>query len=227
MTETTTRERLLDEAERLFSERGFEGVSVREIAAAAEANVAAVNYHFQGKESLYHAVLERRVLPKRDKLLAGLDRVEAEPTDDPMARLELLFRSFICTHLDDALRGPGGARGLRILSREMSDPRQGAHVVVRGLIQPVRERIGALMAELLPELGPREHQLLMGSVIGQVIYFAMNWHNMKAHQEIECDGCAPLPAIADDLETYITTVIDHVTRFAVAGAEAMRKEAEA
>ena len=182
MSDTKTRDRLLDEAEILFSERGYEAVTIRDIAAAAEANLAAVNYHFHGKEALYHEVLRRRVVPKRDMLLADLDGVAAEP--DRQLKLEHLFRAFICVHLDDALRSRGGEKGMRLLSREMSDPRQGAHVVVRELIQPVRARVLGLMGELLPELGDREHQLLMGTLAGQVIHFAMNWHNMKAHAAI-------------------------------------------
>ena len=48
-----TKQRLLDAAEVLFAEKGFDGVSIRELAAAADVNVAAVNYHFQGKQNLY------------------------------------------------------------------------------------------------------------------------------------------------------------------------------
>ena len=50
-------ERLLDAAEALFAERGFEAVSLRDITLEAGANVAAVNYHFGGKENLIGAVL--------------------------------------------------------------------------------------------------------------------------------------------------------------------------
>jgi AcrR family transcriptional regulator len=226
MSEPSTRDRLLDEAEALFADRGYEGVSVREIATAAEANLAAVNYHFQGKENLYHEVLRRRIVPKRNMLVEALERVEGETDAD--LKLELLFRSFISVHLDDALRGSRGADGLRLLSREMGDPRHGAHIVLKELIGPVRDRVLGLMEDLLPELDLRKRQLLMGSVVSQVIYFAMNWHNLQANTErFGSVSCAPMPAIADDLETYITTVIDHVTTIAVAGAEAMRKEAGA
>jgi len=56
-----TRDRLLEEAEPLFAERGFEATSVRDITAAAGANLAAVNYHFGGKDKLYREVFRRRL----------------------------------------------------------------------------------------------------------------------------------------------------------------------
>jgi AcrR family transcriptional regulator len=223
MSEAKTKDRLLDEAERLFAEKGYEDVSVREIAAASNANLAAINYHFQGKENLYNEVLRRRITPKRDRLLAALD--EVENLDSSPDQLEQLFRAFVSVHLEDALRGPGGAQGIRIMSREMSDPRHGAQVILQELIEPVRGRVFAILATLTPELDQRGLVLLMGSVVGQVIHFAMNWHNMKAHAPAHGSACAPLPRIADDLESYINIVIEHVTRFALAGAEAMRKEA--
>ncbi len=53
-----TRERLLGEALRLFAERGYAGVGIRDVAAAAETNIAAIAFHFSGKEGLYGAVIE-------------------------------------------------------------------------------------------------------------------------------------------------------------------------
>src|SRR5258708_38675381 len=52
-----TRSRLLNAAARLFAERGFAKVTVRDICKKARANVAAVNYHFGGKDGLYRAVM--------------------------------------------------------------------------------------------------------------------------------------------------------------------------
>lgn len=52
------RERLLDAGLKLFAEKGLDGVSVREIAKAANLNVSLVSYYFGGKEGLYEALLE-------------------------------------------------------------------------------------------------------------------------------------------------------------------------
>jgi hypothetical protein len=56
-----TRERILDVAERLFMENGYEATSMRTITSAAEVNLAAVNYHFGSKEALLCEVFRRRL----------------------------------------------------------------------------------------------------------------------------------------------------------------------
>ena len=56
-----TRARLLNAAARLFAERGFAKVTVRDICKKARANVAAVNYHFGGKDGLYRAVMRMAI----------------------------------------------------------------------------------------------------------------------------------------------------------------------
>ena len=53
----STRQRLIDVAAKLFAERGFHGVSIRDITSAAEANLGAVTYHFGPKENLFTQVI--------------------------------------------------------------------------------------------------------------------------------------------------------------------------
>ena len=59
------RERLLDEAEALFSEKGYNAVTVREISAAADCNLASINYYFGNKKNLYLEVFRERWVPGR------------------------------------------------------------------------------------------------------------------------------------------------------------------
>lgn len=60
------RDRLLDSAEQLFADRGYFGVSVRDITDHAGTRLAAVSEQFGGKEGLFHAVLIRRIRPLND-----------------------------------------------------------------------------------------------------------------------------------------------------------------
>src|SRR5512145_1863051 len=71
--EDGTRERILRTAERLFAERGFNGVSVRELAAAAQANIASIGYHFDSKEGLLSEVYRRHCEPMIAERLRGLE----------------------------------------------------------------------------------------------------------------------------------------------------------
>jgi AcrR family transcriptional regulator len=73
-----TRERILDTAEQLFALEGPAAVTLRSIAAAAQVNVAAVNYHFGSKDKLFEEMFLRRIAPLNEKRLAGLaERSEA------------------------------------------------------------------------------------------------------------------------------------------------------
>ncbi|MFW5829861.1 MAG: TetR family transcriptional regulator, partial [Planctomycetota bacterium] len=68
----TTRERLLDAAEACFAEIGFHAASVRMITERAGANLAAVHYHFGGKNGLIEAVITRRIGPVQAERLRRL-----------------------------------------------------------------------------------------------------------------------------------------------------------
>ena len=81
-----TKERLLDAAEALFMEHGFEATSLRLITAAAEVNLAAVNYHFGSKEELFQAILTRRLDPMNQKRVDLLTDMERRHAPAPVGR---------------------------------------------------------------------------------------------------------------------------------------------
>lgn len=73
-----TKARILDAAEDLFIEHGFEAMSMRQITSRAAVNLAAVNYHFGSKEALIHAMLSRRLDQLNQERLGILDRFDAQ-----------------------------------------------------------------------------------------------------------------------------------------------------
>jgi AcrR family transcriptional regulator len=86
----TTKTRLLDTAERLFAQHGIEATSLRIITREAGVNLAAVNYHFQSKEALLHAVIGRRLDPVNQRRLAMLDACEAAAGNGPLPPHQVL-----------------------------------------------------------------------------------------------------------------------------------------
>ena len=74
--EKDTKERLLSAALELFAESGFDGVSLRDLTAAAGANLGAVGYHFGSKDGLIEAVFERLATPVNQSRLAHLEAYE-------------------------------------------------------------------------------------------------------------------------------------------------------
>ena len=93
-----TKERLLDAAETLFGDRGVAAVSVRDITAAAGANIAAVNYHFGSKDGLLQAVINRRMEPLNAERLRLLDLVESAAGDAPPT-VEGVLHAFVVQNL--------------------------------------------------------------------------------------------------------------------------------
>jgi AcrR family transcriptional regulator len=79
-----TRDRLLDAAEKLFAERGFDGASMRALTQAAGVSVSAANYHFGSKEALLRATPLRRVEPLNRRRLECLDEVERDAVGQPL-----------------------------------------------------------------------------------------------------------------------------------------------
>jgi AcrR family transcriptional regulator len=93
------REQLLDAAERLFAERGYNGVSTRQIAELAKVNLGSIPYYFGNKENLLKEVIKRRALPELEDRAAGVLKVlDAVGDGTPrivyvlMADLEPVFR---------------------------------------------------------------------------------------------------------------------------------------
>src|SRR5881397_2569423 len=80
-----TKLRILDTAESLFMEHGFEATSLRSITAAADVNLAAVNYHFGSKEELFQAVLTRRLDPMNQERVDLLTEFERRAAPGPVA----------------------------------------------------------------------------------------------------------------------------------------------
>jgi AcrR family transcriptional regulator len=114
-----TRTRLLDAALDLLAERGEDGVSLRELTAAAQANVAAVSYHFGSLQSLYDAAIEYAL----ERYLAA--QAEAVAALEPEASLEELAAAFARPMVGALAVGGRDLDVIRIVARAGIDPPQG------------------------------------------------------------------------------------------------------
>ncbi len=120
-----TRDRILDAAERLFAEQGFYVTTLRAITQAADANLAAVNYHFGSKQALVIAVFQRRLDELSADRLARLDQAHARH-DPPV--LEDVLDAFVYPAM--ALMGEreaGGHRFMQLLMRAYADHDEALH----------------------------------------------------------------------------------------------------
>jgi AcrR family transcriptional regulator len=90
-----TRERLLNAAEQLFAEHGVSGTTLRALTKAANVNLAAVHYHFGGKEGLLDAVVERRATPMNQERLRELYELERSAGEGTPAVEDILSAFFL------------------------------------------------------------------------------------------------------------------------------------
>jgi len=117
-----TQNRVLDAAERLFAEQGFEGASIRAIVDAANVNLAAVHYHFKSKEALLEAVLLRRISVINEARLKSLDAAEAAAAPNAPS-VEAVVRAFIIPTVECAQRDETGATFVQLMSRMFTEPK--------------------------------------------------------------------------------------------------------
>jgi AcrR family transcriptional regulator len=98
-----TKQKILDTAERLFGERGYDATSLRQIIAEAGVNLAAVHYHFGSKEELLDEVVVRRVGPINAARMANLDLLEAAGGSPAV---EKVLEAFLLPTAEAANRNP-------------------------------------------------------------------------------------------------------------------------
>lgn len=169
-----SRARIVEAAGRLFADRGFNGVSVRELAKRAGVNAAAINYHFGGKEGLYHAVL-RQLIDDTEPMFAPMvvrlrdGVVDADGDRDALVEIAAaLFRGLLGSILASAnLRWQ-----IPILLREAQQPSSGFAMLVKERINPVHDAIAELVGAATG-YDPKspEARLITANIMGQCMSF--------------------------------------------------------
>ena len=157
MTETgtsiSTKDRILNTAERLFAHHGFEATSLRAITAEAGVNIAAVNYHFQSKDALIAAVLARRIAPINAERLAMLDRCEKAAGDEP-PRLECVLDAFVRPVLE--IRKSQAKNFCPLMGRVFTEPGGFVESFFNEHMKEVARRFTEALHRAVPELSREE-----------------------------------------------------------------------
>jgi len=163
-----TRIRLLEAAEDVFAERGYEAATTREICQRAGVrNVGAVNYYFQGKERLYAEAVKYA--------MRTCARGAPFPDWPPGTRPAQKLRDFVRTMMARMLEIPKEA-SMTLMTREMTRVTPSAVTVeaVEENIRPIANVLVGVLGELLPDV-PFERRVLVGfSIIGQCLYYRQN-----------------------------------------------------
>ena len=155
MSKTDTKTRILDTAERLFAQKGFDAVSLRNIIASAKVNLAAVHYHFGSKQALVHAVIARRLRPINGERLAKLAEGRAKAGRRPMKLervLECLFLPLFRVQADPKV-GPAFSR---LIGRVLFDRNANLQKFMMSELAEVIPQFSAALDAALPGLAKEE-----------------------------------------------------------------------
>jgi len=204
------REHLLDVAEGLFCEKGFAGTSVRDITSRARCNVAAVNYHFGGKEKLYYEVFYRHMHTLRDIRIASIKRVMSQGEGE--VTLEQLLHAFAMAFIELLLDKSKGRRFMKLMVREMLDPYLPKKMFVEEVGRPTLSALGEAMAKTCPGLGQKETVMSILSVIGQLIHTIYLSEIFNAEEDLGLQ----MPNLAE--------MVEHIVAFSAGGILAVAEE---
>ena len=202
--------KLLEAAAEIFSEKGFRDATIAEICQRAGANIAAVNYHFGSKETLYSEAWRH----------AFVQSIQAHPPDGgvaadapPQERLRGHVTALLQRITDK------NSREFWFMQREFANPTGLLEDVMREEIRPLRQRTEKMVRELLgPQVTDKEVRFCEAGIISQCINPIMVRNRFNKGEE-QKDS----PVRIDDIEAYAR----HVVIFSLAGIAAVRAAAEA
>lgn len=165
---TQTKDRILDAAEQLFSLHGFAATSLRQITAAAQVNLAAVNYHFRSKDSLILAVLLRKIGPINHRRLELLDRLDA--SGKPLV-LEEILHAFFAPLFDARRAGVNLSSFPKLMGRAYTEPGDWMQRVFPEAFSAISARFGAAFQSALGGVDMTELMWGLHFTIGSMAHF--------------------------------------------------------
>lgn len=209
MTGEDTKSTILDAAEELLAEQGYAATSLRQLTARAGVNLAAVNYHFGGKEALAKAVLARRIAPINKERLRRLDALPARSRS-----VEAIVRAFVEPPLRSGATAAGhracssATRLCRVFGRVSLDQPPFLRAFLAQQFRAVGRRFEAALAAALP--GHRGATLWwrLHFVIGAMAHTMQNAAALAHVTQGRCD--------TDDVDG----LVEQLVAFAVGGLSA-------
>jgi TetR/AcrR family transcriptional regulator, regulator of cefoperazone and chloramphenicol sensitivity len=220
-----TRARLLDAARRLFAERGFEDVTVREICREAGANLALVNYYFGDKLGLYYEVVNEAIAVVREFNSTAMNAPEGSNAE---ARLRHFVRGLLSQIIqfrsgdtdpvpyERPRWGAADSWVHRLIQHELSRPTEAATRIMQEAMAPRIRYLADIVTELLscPKKDPRVMHCV-ASVHGLCLVYS---------RIVLADRFkAAMPDLASDGAFDVDDAVAHVTAFSLAGIRAMRR----
>ena len=161
------RQRLLDAGEELFAQHGWNGVSIRTIAAAADVSLAALNYHFGEKEKLLAEIFAARAKPIAAERMRRLDALEAEGKGE--MTLEAVIDAFLRPALTVGAEF-GGRVFVKLRARLATEPEAFSRRILADAFDASSRRYLMALQALLPDLALADLAWRFHFLLGSMVY---------------------------------------------------------
>lgn len=203
--ESGSKRKLLDAAEQLFAEKGFEAVSVRDITQLAKANVAAVNYHFGSRDGLLTLVMMRYMTPVNEERIARLEVLERK-WPGKLIPLEEIIDALVRPLVTQVRKSELSERLFyKLMGRTFAQQGDGLPPQIEEQLRQVVQRFTRAFAKTLPAAAADDLAWRIHFMVGGMIH-------MLTHQEILqrlTQGASGAPPMEATMSRFL--------RFAAAG----------
>jgi AcrR family transcriptional regulator len=208
MNQSATWTRIIEAAIEVFLEKGYDLATIRDICSRAEANVAAVNYHFGSKDALRAAALERIIFSCYESYPMSEGLAEAA---SPEERLHRFIRNLLRLNFPEDREH---ARRSKLFWLELANPSPALQPMVERFMRPIKDTLEAIILEIAGQLAPETLRLCVESIAAQDVFHAQNRailtqlypDNTYDHRDVE-------------------RLADHIYRFSLAGLQAVQEDA--
>jgi AcrR family transcriptional regulator len=180
----TTKDKILDAAERLFGRDGIEATSLRTITAEAGVNLAAVNYHFQSKDALVWSVVARRMGPLNERRLALLDAYESVAGDGPLP-LDQVLDAFLRPVVE--ISRSHAREFAPLMGRMYTEPGEFMERVYKDHLRPVATRFIQAYQRALPGMPLVELLWRLHFSVGVMAHTLGAAHLLRVMSDGQCD----------------------------------------
>jgi TetR/AcrR family transcriptional regulator, regulator of cefoperazone and chloramphenicol sensitivity len=167
----SSRVRILETALWLFGAKGFADTSVRELAAQAEVNLAAVNYHFRSKENLWFEALRYGFSPTHITSQEMNVLLYIAKRDATVEAAEEALRKYIHLFVKQVIGQ--GSKHWAMFQRERLSPGPALEMVMRDFFEPMGSALGGILRLLLPDHPQDKINLCITSIIGQCVHIRL------------------------------------------------------
>jgi len=203
----STKDRILDAAEKLFAVNGYHNTSLREITSTAMVNLASVNYHFGSKEKLLKSVFERRLIPMNEIRFRLLDEIGQRcKNENRKPDVREILAAFVEPTLRHIEAGEGWMEFSMLVGRALNDPDNIQADPFLELVIPLFVRMFNLLSLALPEVP--------GKILLLKLYFSLGVVQQTISGWKRVDRFEHMPEMekhyTSDLDIIIDTILDFI-----------------